>query len=404
MNMKIKNRFFKETDLHLIWSLMLFKNENLMTENSNHIFIEFPGIPTVDGGPDFRFARIFINGSLCIGSVELHIYQNGWESHDHENNTEYSNVVLHVCFFRTRKRPNNSIPLLILENQLKESLAETLNRISKKYPKESNIFSEIGRILDSYGDIRIRRKIDHLKLLQNIDQNEVLYREFMSACGYKHNKAQFYELARLVPFSQIKSLSSTEIEYLLLYHSGLNQSRDMEKKNDIMAKDIWRYRGVRPSNYPEKRIKAISNFIPKIKTNICNFFKDFLKDISTPEQFKSVAELIHDSSDKLIGLDRSLEIVQNVILPFYIAKHELRNEFEEAKRLFDLLINLSPVKDNFVTRYMKHTIFGSRIEEAKNLVNNLRRNWGLLQLYSNLTTQTVQSPQIATILGVSCAK
>ncbi len=393
--MKRVNDLIKESDLHLIWSLGLYHNDKLMTEDSAPVLVEFPGIPSAEGGPDFRFARIFIGGELRIGSVELHLYHNGWTAHQHQNNLQYSNIVLEVCLFRSEVVARGSIPVLILEPYLKESLFDVASHLTQIYPQDKKSHPSIGRILDAYGDTRIRTKINHLKLLlEYTPLDELLYRELMATLGYKHNKAQFYELAKLAPYEAIRTLSAEQIENLLLEKSGLRlSSSHNDTDHSKMAHVLWRKHCVRPTNYPEHRIKAAGKLFSNVNYKGIN---NSFSDLTNIRPRKFVAELtssIRTSSDNLIGKARAQEMVFNVIIPFFIAQAECKQDFERAKTLYNLYKTSGPPSDNFVTRYMKNMIYTTRPK-----IDNVRQYMGLLQLYSGVTMAS--APKVA-VSGIS---
>ncbi|MGB9721728.1 MAG: DUF2851 family protein, partial [bacterium] len=93
--------------------------------------------------------------------------------------------------------------------------------------------------------------------------DEALYREILLSLGYPHNKVNFLELALITPYAEIRKLKEkTVIEKALLYRAGFTDDRDgLPKDFDFslkMDKSVWNYKGIRPANFPEKRIKGIS--------------------------------------------------------------------------------------------------------------------------------------------------
>ena len=66
----------------------------------------FPGTLNHNQGPDFKGATIKIGQHVWTGSVELHVFSSDWNIHGHQNDSNYSNVVLHVVWQNNCKASN----------------------------------------------------------------------------------------------------------------------------------------------------------------------------------------------------------------------------------------------------------------------------------------------------------
>lgn len=162
-------------------------------------------------------------------------------------------------------------------------------------------------------------------LLKIANPDEALYREIMLSLGYKNNKIPFLELATLLPYSEIKKLSKREvIEQALLYRAGFSDDKDhIPSDFDFslkMTKDVWTYKGTRPSNFPEKRINQITYLlIESVNVGIFNFFKNkieefYQKDITRKESKRIVLNIM---SFRGLGAERKVEMFFNIIVPFF---------------------------------------------------------------------------------------
>ncbi|PMP98166.1 MAG: DUF2851 domain-containing protein, partial [Thermodesulfobacterium geofontis] len=113
--------------------------------------------------------------------------------------------------------------------------------------------------------------------------DEALYREIMLSLGYPNNKVNFLELALITPYSEIRKLKEKVIiEKSLLYRTGFTDDKEgLPKDFDLslkMDKSVWNYKGIRPANYPEKRIKEIAVLLSEtIDEGIVNFFLERIK-------------------------------------------------------------------------------------------------------------------------------
>src|ERR1700761_4609698 len=89
----------KEYDLQMAWKLAVLADKPLQTTNGESLEIIFPGYgPSALGGPDFTFAKIKINGTVWIGSLEVHVHSSLWYAHKHDKDDKYRNVILHVVW------------------------------------------------------------------------------------------------------------------------------------------------------------------------------------------------------------------------------------------------------------------------------------------------------------------
>ncbi len=248
--------------------------------------------------------------------------------------------------------------------------------------------SETLRFLDNKGEERLKFKKRRMYNLIKIAQpDEALYREIMLSLGYKNNKVQFLELALILPYFQIRELKDREtIEKALLYRGGFMESKDGLPENfDFslkMDKSVWNHQGVRPNNYPEKRISGISIFLAEtIETGIYTFFRDkiikcFSEKIDRIAAISIVREITLFNG---IGKDRRLEIFFNIILPFYEVIFEEEGNSELVNFLNQLYEKHPPLADNSITKKVKKKLSIS----PNNAIDSAKRYMGLIQIYKN---------------------
>jgi len=247
------------------------------------------------------------------------------------------------------------------------------------------------------GDMRLQQKKGRMENLLNIaNPDEALYREIMLALGYKNNKVQFLELAMILPYSEISGFNDSDtIEKAFLYRAGFDNSRNgLPEDFDFslrMNKSVWRYKGVRPYNRPEKRIKGVSSFLHKsCKDGLCQMFETaiaraFSKNIdqkSARRFCKELARLFTDIPIGTIGKTRAYEIIFNIIFTFFITYFEGKKKKQFSEFLYRIFIVHRTLQDNSVTKYMKLQLFGQDTNKAKKVVDNVVRYFGLIQLYS----------------------
>jgi hypothetical protein len=266
-------------------------------------------------------------------------------------------------------------------------------------PKLKEIFATHGieKFLDTLGEQRIEQKKERMaNLLKIAGSDEAIYREIMLALGYKHNKLQFLELALILPYAEIRKLATQEaIEKALLYRAGFDTTKSgLPEDFDFslkMKKSVWHYKGVRPANYPERRIKGISNFLYKtLDTGLAETFaseigKNSVKGVNTTfskSLCKRLADIFIKHSRGAIGKERAYEIVFNIILPFFIVLYDQQKRVELANTLYDIYDRYPALEDNKITKEMKIRLFEDDKNRAKQVITTIKRYMGLIHLHN----------------------
>jgi len=268
-----------------------------------------------------------------------------------------------------------------------------MRSLGTKSDLEGKLLEEdIEKTLVQLGEKRLGIKKERMRNLLKIAQpDEALYREIMLSLGYKKNKIQFQELAMILPYSEICKLQDQEIiEKALLYRGGLINLKDgLPKDFDVslrMKKNVWKYQGVRPSNFPERRIKSISGlFSESCEEGIYEFFRKRIQEnhISSLNK-KNASQIVNRIiSFKSIGKTRGLEIFFNILLPFYEVIFEKDGQVEVFKFLDALYDNHPPLADNSITKTMRKKLFKSK--SGSDIVTSVKQYMGLIQLYNEGT-------------------
>src|SRR5690554_1988986 len=88
----------KEDFLHYIWKFQKFNTSDLKCTEGNVISILYNGEYLSSSGPDFFNAKIIIGNQLWVGNVEIHLKSSDWYAHQHHQDLNYQNVILHVVW------------------------------------------------------------------------------------------------------------------------------------------------------------------------------------------------------------------------------------------------------------------------------------------------------------------
>jgi hypothetical protein len=274
-----------ERTLQEIWEKQLFRRDGLLTEDAQRVTAEFPGFRSVEGGPDFRDARIAIGGERRAGDVEIHLTPSGWEAHGHARDGAYAGVILHVVLRRDPfVEPPRDLPLLVLEPYLH---AEAAREVSG--PPD---FDALG---EEWFEARRRRL---LRARERRGDDEVLHREILIALGYKHNQAAMAEVAARCPFASLRGKSSGEIEARL------------RRAAESLPRAAWRIRNVRPANHPWRRLSGMARFLAAAGE------EGLARGLAARATLEEMAAWLDPDGAGQIGRSRAIEIALNVFIPF----------------------------------------------------------------------------------------
>lgn len=114
-----------------MWLRRDFEQTGLRLLDGRPLEIRTPGQWNLLGGPDFRLARLMIDGRAVLGDIEVHFHSSDWHAHRHAGDRAYDNVALHVIMFppaggerRAERRDGSEIPTLVLLPHLHRGLEE----------------------------------------------------------------------------------------------------------------------------------------------------------------------------------------------------------------------------------------------------------------------------------------
>src|SRR5262245_33119261 len=206
--------------LHCIWSEQLFRKS--LTVEGQTLHISNPGWWNLEAGPDFRNAELFFDGNRVCGDVEIHLTSNDWYHHRHHEDPRYNRVVMHVVLHRVGQECIRADGVRIPVLEMKDHLLEELRLLQQKIPIYEFPFgpgtsirlcrrfiqeqdqASIVKLLDSAGDVRMRRKKDQFQeIMRNQGFLQAFYEGCMEGMGYKQSRYAFRELARRVPITEL---------------------------------------------------------------------------------------------------------------------------------------------------------------------------------------------------------
>ncbi|MBI4307005.1 MAG: DUF2851 family protein [Chloroflexi bacterium] len=435
------------------WSEQILLHSTLRTRSGEPVQIIYRGRWSSGSGPDFQDALVSLgDGRLLKGDVEAHVRSSDWFLHGHDRDPHYNSVVLHIVLWDDAETPilrqdGKEAPTIALAG----SLAVPLERLKEESDGHVDLsplsdepcwqyLEETGdhdlvRILDEAGEARFLAKAAAFEAAMVHDESEqVLYESIMGALGYSQNREPFRLVARTVRVESLFSLlhrrpASERIlvaEGLLLGAAGLLPSqrvlgRDLDWETASYVEELesawslagwpwaperleagrWQMRGVRPANYPVRRVAAAARLLAaQLDAGLVEALLRALDD-PTGDPVSSLVRLFvqPDAGDywsrhydfglaiamsdsgaapALVGEQRAQEIAINVALPFLFAWGERSDDSRLASRCREAYRAFPATATNVVVRRMASQLLGPR---ARRLASTAMRQQGLLHIY-----------------------
>ena len=283
----------REDLLHYIWKNGKIPLSNLYTSRRKSLQIISLGIHNHDAGPDFLHAKLEIDGQLWVGNVEIHVKASDWYAHQHNTDTNYDNVILHVVWeadtvvYRKNKEEIpaleliNCIPKVILNNYYKLFGTAKDNFINCEREVSLVAGFKFSFWLERLYFERLEEKSNEINSLlaeTNNNWEKVLFLLLLKNFGLKLNGDAFLSLGRAMEFDIVRKLTHNvfQLESLLFGLSGLlNNASSTDKfliqmqseysflrnkynirENSVQCPSFFR---LRPVNFPTIRLSQLAN-------------------------------------------------------------------------------------------------------------------------------------------------
>ncbi|WP_425390654.1 DUF2851 family protein [Ekhidna sp.] len=374
--------------LHYIWKYQKFTSGDLSLANGSGLTVFYPGNHNMDSGPDFEEARIKIDNIEWAGQVEIHLRSSDWYHHNHQNDSAYENVILHVVWEHDKevKILKEPIPTLELKHIVDPHLTKKykhylqnndeilcINQIQKVSPL--TLRSMQDRVLIERLEEKANSILEKLKVNNN-DWEETTYSTLAENFGFSTNKESFSRLTQILPFRILKKVlnSHDQTEALLFGQTGfLSTDRDeyqcslrtehayLSKKYQLsepMVKAQWKFGKMRPANFPTVRIAQFASMLshnPKLFSTLIETtdIKQLKKQLLTPvsDYWQNHYDFGKDRNrpSKTIGNGSFVNILINTVAPLFAAYSKYSANQEYMDRAVELLESL-PAESNRITK------------------------------------------------------
>lgn len=273
--------------LQYIWQFQYYNAGQLLTTQNENIQIISPGNYNTNQGPDFLNAKIKIDDTVLVGSIELHVNSSEWISHKHTGDINYNNVILHVVWHHDLKE-KLAFPTLELSDRISNILLGKYDELMTSQvfiPCEKHIASVNTITIISWKERlifeRLQSKTKNIEkhLLQNKGHWEeafwwLLARNF----GTKINSDAFEAIARSISINTLAKNKDQihKIEALLFGQANL-LNKDFEEDYPAMLRKEYNYLQkkynlqkvhnslyflrMRPANFPTIRLAQLAMLI-----------------------------------------------------------------------------------------------------------------------------------------------
>lgn len=285
----------KEDFLHYLWKYGLYDHNRLSDNDNNRIIVLHPGEYNHDSGPDFFNARISINGTIWAGNVEIHIKSSHFNTHGHQDDPAFNNVILHVV-------AEND--MAVFNSRGEELLTTELSFDPLLFEKYTLLVNNPFIIacqdsITEFDEILFRHWLNALVIERftvksesilkiygetGNDWDETFYRLLTRYFGFRVNTEPFEMLATALPFRIIRKHADNifQIEALLFGTAGLldpglfkealtdDYYHNLLKEYTILAAKyslhplhgwLWKFSRLRPSNFPTIRLSQLASML-----------------------------------------------------------------------------------------------------------------------------------------------
>jgi hypothetical protein len=429
-----------EQVVQCIWYDQLFAADSLRTADGMPLRVISPGWWNDAEGPDFRGAQIQFGETLRTGDVEIHLDHNGWRQHGHHTDPRYDNVILEVVL---AAKPSSAPPVtasgrkvacLLLAGHLETDLQRVAQSLSvDDYPHGVSMTeghcaamsrehgtAHIHRFLLLAGEWRLLQKARTMgERMTRAGPDQAIYEAFLAACGYSRFKHHFAAVARSLPYERVRQLARQDpmlVETALLQIGGLLPGdlpgsgepvphfRRLSELRRLHLEGLrslplrWQRTGVRPNNYPERRVAGAARFLARTSgTGLAAALEAIWRDECTAIARRKAFEELFPSAmgfwaehctwtgkrlsapNAPLGTSRIHAIVGNVFLPAGLASARLRHDRNLEEKVHASFAALPKESGNHIVKIMVPRVFG----DLKPPRIDFRTQQGLIQVYQD---------------------
>jgi Protein of unknown function (DUF2851) len=397
----------KEDFLHYVWQYKKFDFSNLTTVSGEMLTIANSGQYLKQSGPDFFNAQISIDNQKWAGNIEIHVKSSDWYLHQHEKDTHYDNVILHVVWEHDTpvfRKDNSEIPVLELKQYVAKEIIESYRALlaPKSWIYCENEIKTIDAFILQHWKERLfferleRKSIPIARLLSETENNweAVLFCMMAKNFGLNTNGETFFKLSKSIPFSVIRK-ESFEVENLEALFFGAADLLSLEAE-DVYAKELRKrfdyllqkhqlkkihiepvqFFKHRPDNFPTIRLAQLAmlyhrqqNLFSKIiaAKTLEEFYHLF--DVSVSEYWQTHYQFDKTSPKKKKLFSKSFIdlLIINTIVPFQFAYAKSLGK-EITEQILELMQTIVPEKNSIIEKFANFGVKAKNAFETQSLL------------------------------------
>ena len=378
----------QESLLQYIWQFQYFNKTGLFTTSGESIQIIYAGNISTNQGPDFVAAKIKIGNTTWVGNVEIHINSSGWVLHNHSDDANFNNVILHVVWnddAAIKDKNGNDLPTLELKGRVSKLLLEKYKMLMESQhfipcEKQAQQISELTltnwkQRLVAERLIAKSQRIFSILHETNFHWEETFWRLIAANFGLIVNSNTFQQIAKNIPVIILAKHKNNiqQVEALLLGVAGLLEFNFKEQYPLMLQKEFVFYQKkyklkiidgsvsflrMRPANFPTIRLAQLAMLIhgsehlfSKIKNaSSVKSIKDML--LVTANDYWHYHYVLDEESGykkKQLGQQMVNNIIINTVVPV-IFSYGLHQDDEGYKAKAIQWLEQAPPEKNIITK------------------------------------------------------
>lgn len=244
-----------------IWLRQDFDTRGLRLLDGRSLVVLRSGAWNLLGGPDFRDARLMIDGREITGDIEVHFHASDWRAHGHAADRAYDRVALHVVMFPpsdaqavARSHDGEPLPTLVLLPLLHRGLEEYASDDALENLTARDTAEKIAELsLLPPADLRemlLRRARDRWEQkvrfaglrIHKLGWTAAAHHTALEILGYRHNRAAMLAVAGRHPLAEW----------------GRGPDLDSIYRESDAA---WQVQSTRPANHPRRRLQQYAAWV-----------------------------------------------------------------------------------------------------------------------------------------------
>lgn len=403
-----------EKFLHYLWKMKLLQMNSLHVASGEKIMLLKTGEHNHNAGPDFLNARIKIGETEWAGTVEIHVKASEWNTHHHQHDSAYNNVVLHVVHENDAEVfHQDGTPVMCAEVRDQFDAALFLSYQSLM---NSATWIACEKNISRVNELTIQQWL-HRMMIERMEEKtqpimtsleehhnnweEVFYQFIAGAFGAKVNAEPFKMLARNLPVKILAKHKNSlfQLEALLFGVAGFLDEKFiddypqqlkkefsfLQKKYELhsMKKHVWKFLRLRPASFPNIRIAQFAQLVFSSTHLLSKILEtqDVKKLFALFDYEPSEYWLTHYRFDKLsspkqkpFGENAITLLLINTVAPFLFVYGKLRDEETYTIQSLHLLEQLAAEKNQIITRWKRSGVTAKNAFESQALLQ-LKNNY-----------------------------